>query len=86
MLVPSSHLSGALRIVEPHPFIDLDMAHYRLIHEYTTPQFHNVCGRAFNEDGKEVAIHTSSNLAWLEQDLLRDCKYNPETDTYTKNW
>jgi len=25
-------------------------------------------------------------LAWLEQDLLRGCNYNPETDTYTKNW
>ena len=62
------------------------MAHYRLIHEYTTPQFHNVCGRAFDEKGNEVAHHTSSNLSWLEQDLLRNCNYNPETDTYTKNW
>lgn len=62
------------------------MAHYRLIYEYTTPEFHNVLGRAFNEDGKEVAVHTSSNLAWLERDLLRGCNYNPETDTYTKNW
>ena len=64
---------------------DLDMAHYKLIHEYTTP-FHDVCGRAFNEDGKVVASHISSNLSWLEHDLLRDCEYNPETDTYTKNW
>lgn len=61
------------------------MAHYRLVHEYTT-QFHDVCGRVFNEDGKEVATHISSSLGWLEQDLLRDCGYNPETDTYIKNW
>ena len=66
--------------------IDLEMAHYRLIYEYTTPQFHNVFGRAFDEDGNEVACHTSSNLSWLELDLLRGCNYNQETDTYTKNW
>ncbi len=62
------------------------MAHYRLICEYITPEFHNVIGRAFDENGKEVALHVSSNLAWLKQDLLHDCNYNPETDTYTKNW
>ena len=62
------------------------MAHYRLIYEYTTPVFLNVFGRVLNEDGKEVAVHASSNLVWLEQDLLRDCNYNPGTDTYTKNW
>jgi hypothetical protein len=62
------------------------MAHYRLVHEYTILQFHDVYGRAFDEDGNEVAYHTSSNLSWLEEDLLRDCNYNPETDTYTKNW
>ena len=61
------------------------MAHYRLVYEYTT-YFHDVCGRVFNEDRKEVAAHISSNLSWLEQDLLHDCDYNPETDTYTKNW
>jgi len=32
------------------------MAHYRLIYEYTTPEFHNVCGRVFDEDGNEVAV------------------------------
>jgi len=61
------------------------MAHYRLVYEYTTP-FLNVYGRAFNEDGKTVTSAVSSNLGWLERDLLRGCNYNPETDTYTKNW
>lgn len=62
------------------------MAHYILKYEYSTPEFHNVCGRAFDELGNEVAFHTSSNLFWLEEDLLRGCNYNPEIDTYTKNW
>ena len=61
------------------------MAHYRLVLEYIT-QLHCVCGRAFNDDGEEVAAHISSNTSWLEHDLLSDCEYNTETDTYTKNW
>lgn len=59
---------------------------YRLVYEFTTPEYHYVCGRAFDQDGKEVAFHTSSDLLWLEHDLLLGCKYNPEKDTYTKNW
>ena len=47
---------------------------------------YGAAGTAYNEDGNVVARHFSSNLGWLEIDLLRDCNYDDKKDTYTKDW
>lgn len=42
-------------------------------------------GKKDNEKQKEQN-HDGKKWLTLEQDLLRGCNYNSETDTYTKNW
>ncbi len=47
---------------------------------------YGVAGAALDEKDNVVARHISSNLEWLEIDLLRDCNYDEKKDTYTKDW
>lgn len=39
-----------------------------------------------DENGKILGGHLSSTLDWLEHDLLDKVPFDPEKDTYTKNW
>ncbi len=44
---------------------------------------YGIAGMAFDENGKELASHISSDVLWLENDLLHDISFNPINDTYT---
>ena len=47
---------------------------------------HGVGGTIYDSKGNELSCHFSSNLEWLEQDLLNDINFDYDNDTYTKNW
>ena len=73
------------------------MAHYKLILKSYTGNVNNgfvskiefggsACGVITDEWGNELGRHGSSTLAWLERDLLGKVKFNPNVDSYEKNW
>lgn len=60
------------------------MAHYVLRAGQMTE--YGVGGTIYDSKGNELSCHFSSNLGWLEQDLLNDIDFDYDNDTYTKNW
>lgn len=73
------------------------MAHYRLIADFETASgdinggfvnnpFNGVFGWIEDEHGNRLGKHYSSTLSWLEQDLLGHVPFDPEHDSYEKNW
>ena len=68
------------------------MAHYRLVadiegyNQNLQEGFDAVEGRIYDESNKCVGGYLSTNLEWLESDLLRIANFNPKKDTFEKNW
>lgn len=73
------------------------MAHYKLTADLTTATgdinagfannpFNGVFGKIEDENGSVLGKHFSSTLQWLEHDLLGHVPFDPQNDSYEKNW
>ena len=57
------------------------MANYTL--KVVAETEYGLLGMAFDENENVLTFHVSSDVLWLENDLLRDIGFDPINDTYT---